>query len=95
MTMNAPGLPVRTEYHAVDATSPGDDVPLSTETIKHAFYTNLFYVQGKIPTLATRHDYYLALALTVRDQMLHAGSARPRPIPSMARAPSRISPPSS
>ena len=71
MTMNAPGLPVRTEYRPVDATAPLDDVLLSTEALKHAFYTNLFYVLGKIPTLATRHDSYLSLALTVRDQMLH------------------------
>ena len=69
--MNSPGLPVRTEYRPVDATSPLDGVPLNKESLKHAFYSNLFYVQGKIPTLATRHDYYLALALTVRDQMLH------------------------
>ena len=34
----------------------------------NSFYSNLFNVQGKIPQLATRHDYYLALALTVRDQ---------------------------
>ena len=66
-----PNLPARVEYCPVDATSAQDGVALNTETFKHAFYTNLFYVQGKIPTLATRHDYYLALALTVRDQMLH------------------------
>ena len=68
---NAPGLPLRTEYCPVAATSSLDEPALNAETLRHAFYTNLFYVQGKIPTLATRHDYYLALALTVRDQMLH------------------------
>src|SRR5580698_3316699 len=71
MTMNAPGLPVRTEYSPVDATSTVDGAALNKETLKHAFCSNLFYVQGKIPTLATRHDYYVALAITVRDQMLH------------------------
>jgi len=43
----------------------------STRRVQARLLLNLFYVQGKIPTLATRHDYYLALALTVRDQMLH------------------------
>jgi starch phosphorylase len=50
---------------------PEDDrVALSMEAFKHAFLDNLFYVQGKIPALATRHDYYMALAYTVRDRML-------------------------
>jgi starch phosphorylase len=71
MTANAPGLPLRTDYCPVDATSAVDEPTLDKDSLRHAFYTNLFYVQGKIPTLATRHDYYLALAVTVRDQMLH------------------------
>jgi len=41
------------------------------EFFKRAFYNNLFYVQGKIPSLSSKHDYYLALALAVRDRMLH------------------------
>jgi glycogen phosphorylase len=50
---------------------PEDDrVALSMEAFKHAFLDNLFYVQGKIPALATKHDYYMALAYTVRDRML-------------------------
>ena len=44
----------------------------SVEFFKRAFYNNLFYVQGKIPSLSTKHDYYLALALAVRDRMLHS-----------------------
>ena len=43
---------------------------LSKESLKHAFLDNLFYVQGKFPALATKHDYYLALAYTVRDRLL-------------------------
>jgi starch phosphorylase len=58
---------------------PGDLSPdiadeslvLSKDAFKSAFLDNLFYVQGKIPALATRHDYYMALAYTVRDRMLH------------------------
>ena len=48
-----------------------DRVALSKEAFKHAFHDNLFYVQGKTPALATKHDYYMALAYTVRDRMLH------------------------
>ncbi|MDB6044961.1 MAG: malP 2 [Gammaproteobacteria bacterium] len=48
-----------------------DRVDLSMEAFKHAFLDNLFYVQGKIPALATKRDYYMALAFTVRDRMLH------------------------
>ncbi len=48
-----------------------DDHAPSREAIKHAFLDNLFCVQGKTPALATRHDYYMALAYTVRDRMMH------------------------
>jgi starch phosphorylase len=48
-----------------------DDYVLSREAIKRAFLDNLFCVQGKTPALATRHDYYMALAYTVRDRMMH------------------------
>jgi glycogen phosphorylase len=42
----------------------------STESLENAFLGNLFYVQGKFPALATRNDYYMALACAVRDRML-------------------------
>ena len=45
--------------------------PLDKEAIKREFLDNLFYVQGKFPALATRHDYYMALAYLVRDHLLH------------------------
>jgi starch phosphorylase len=48
-----------------------DDKVLSREAIKRAFLERLFCVQGKTPALATRHDYYMALAHTVRDRMMH------------------------
>jgi starch phosphorylase len=48
-----------------------DRVALNKEAFKHAFLDNLFYVQGKTPALATQIDYYMALAFTVRDRMLH------------------------
>jgi starch phosphorylase len=43
---------------------------LSKEAIKRSFLDNLFYVRGKFPGLATRTDYYLALAWVVRDRLL-------------------------
>jgi len=43
---------------------------IDKEALKRAFLDNLYYVQGKFPALATKDDYYLALAYTVRDHML-------------------------
>ncbi len=42
----------------------------SKEALKRSFLDNLFYIQGKFPALATKIDYYMALAYTVRDRML-------------------------
>src|SRR5687767_12260155 len=47
-----------------------DRVAMSKEALKHAFLDNLFYIQGKFPALATKNDYYMALAYAVRDRML-------------------------
>jgi starch phosphorylase len=62
---------VRVLPPAQDEPLEDDRVALSKEAFKHAFLDNLFYVQGKIPALATKRDYYMALAFTVRDRMLH------------------------
>ena len=43
---------------------------LSVETLRRAVRNNLYYVQGKFPEIATIHDYYMALAYTVRDRLL-------------------------
>ncbi|HEX9812292.1 MAG TPA: hypothetical protein VGA88_09430, partial [Burkholderiales bacterium] len=53
-------------------TSSTDDVRtgLTKEALKQAFLDNLLYVQGKFPALATRKDYFQALAYVVRDRML-------------------------
>jgi glycogen phosphorylase len=48
-----------------------DRTGLSLETLKRAILDNLFYIQGKFPAIATRNDYYMALAYTVRDRLLH------------------------
>ncbi|MEB3214004.1 MAG: glycogen/starch/alpha-glucan phosphorylase [Leptolyngbyaceae bacterium] len=47
-----------------------DRTGLSVGTIKRAFLDNLYYIQGKFPKLATKNDYYMALAFTVRDRLL-------------------------
>jgi starch phosphorylase len=47
-----------------------DRTGIGIETLKRAFLDNLFYIQGKFPALATKHDYYMALAYTVRDRLL-------------------------
>jgi starch phosphorylase len=46
-----------------------DRTGLSIETLKRAFLDNLFYIQGKFPAIATKNDYYNALAYTVRDRL--------------------------
>jgi len=43
----------------------------SVETLKRALADNLYYIQGKAKCFATPHDYYMALAHTVRDRLLH------------------------
>jgi glycogen phosphorylase len=47
-----------------------DRTALTKEALKNSFLDNLFYVQGKFPALATKNDYYMALAYAVRDRML-------------------------
>jgi starch phosphorylase len=48
-----------------------DRTGTSRATLRRALLDNLFYVQGKFPEIATRNDYYMALAYTVRDRLLH------------------------
>ena len=52
-------------------TAPKDQrTALDKEAIKNSFLDDLFYMQGKFAALATRNDYYMALAYAVRDRML-------------------------
>jgi starch phosphorylase len=44
---------------------------LAVDTLKRAFVDNLVYTQCRFPQFATPHDYYVALAYTVRDRMVH------------------------
>src|SRR6185503_20495361 len=43
---------------------------LSVADIKQAFVENLLFGMGRAPAVATKHDAYTALALTVRDRLL-------------------------
>ena len=43
---------------------------VSVETLRHAIKDNLFYRCGNVPQIATRADYYLAVAYTVRDRLM-------------------------
>ncbi|HET6861557.1 MAG TPA: glycogen/starch/alpha-glucan phosphorylase, partial [Pyrinomonadaceae bacterium] len=44
--------------------------PHSTGSIKDGIIDHLFYSQARLPELATRNDWYMALALTIRDRLL-------------------------
>ena len=48
-----------------------DRTGMSEETLKRAFLDNLFYLQGIDRTSAKPYDYYMALAFTIRDRLLH------------------------
>ncbi|MEB3234129.1 MAG: glycogen/starch/alpha-glucan phosphorylase [Cyanobacteriota bacterium] len=47
------------------------EAPVAHEMrLQNAIRRHLFYSQAKSPSLATRHDHYMALALAVRDRLL-------------------------
>jgi hypothetical protein len=46
-------------------------IGLEADAIADALIDNLHYLQAKLPQHATRNDWYMALAYTVRDRMLH------------------------
>ena len=43
----------------------------SVTAIKQAILDNLYYIQGRTRDLATRNDWYMAVAYMVRDRMLN------------------------
>ncbi len=43
---------------------------LSVEAIRQSVLDNLYFHLGKVPDTATQHDWYLALAYTVRDRLM-------------------------
>jgi len=57
---------------ASSAVGTGENTRTGTTAgaIRQAVLDNLHYVQGRTPALATRNDWYMAVAFTVRDHML-------------------------
>ncbi len=48
-----------------------DRTGMEVETFSRAIADNLHFIQGKDELFATPHDYYMALAYTVRDRLIH------------------------
>ena len=46
---------------------------MTVSDLKQSFLDNLFSGMGRMPEVATRNDAYTALAMTVRDRVLHQG----------------------
>lgn len=64
-------MAISTEPQVQSMTQVEDDrTGLSIPTLRRALADNLFYIQGKFPGVATKNDYYMALAYTVRDRLL-------------------------
>jgi len=80
--MNGNGLKQETQRHAprtekhIRRTEQAtiqvqdDRTGMDVETLKRAFFDNLYYIQAKDQDWATAHDFYMALAYTVRDRLL-------------------------
>ena len=49
----------------------GSRSDLSLEGMRRTFREHILYTQGRFPEIATRNDLYMAMAYTVRDQLLH------------------------
>jgi starch phosphorylase len=47
-----------------------DRTGLHPDTLARAIMENLYYVLGRVPQFATRNDWYMAVAYTVRDRLL-------------------------
>ena len=50
-------------------------IGLATNEIKQAFRDNLVCGMGRLEAVATKHDLYFALAMTVRDRLFHRSVA--------------------
>mgnify|MGYP001083297938 FL=1 len=49
----------------------GNQIGESVEALKRAIMDNLYYRGARIPAVATRNDWYLAVAYTVRDRIMN------------------------
>jgi starch phosphorylase len=57
--------------NSMPGTPAGCRSDMSIEGMRRTFREHVFYTQGRFPGVATRNDLYMALAYTVRDQLLH------------------------
>lgn len=58
--------PIDVRVHVED-----DRTGTTVSTLKRALADNLYYIQGKDEYFANLYDYYMALAYTVRDRLVH------------------------
>lgn len=58
--------PINVRVHVED-----DRTGTTVSTLKRALADNLYYIQGKDENFANLYDYYMALAYTVRDRLVH------------------------
>jgi hypothetical protein len=66
-------------------------IGLTADDIKQAFRDNLVCGMGRLEAVATKHDLYFALALTVRDRLFHQSVASIETTAQRARDAWRIS----
>jgi starch phosphorylase len=59
------------------AVSPSE---LTAASIKHDVLDHLYYSQARLPEIATRNDWYMSLALTIRDRLLDRWIATARTV---------------
>jgi len=57
------------------AVGAGSRIGLTADDIKQAFRDNLICGMGRLEAVATKHDLYFALALTVRDRIFQQSVA--------------------
>ena len=73
--MSQPPKKTKQEPSKTDLVSPRPDretvrTGLTADALRRALLDNLLYVQARLPEMATRHDWYAALAYTVRDRLV-------------------------
>jgi starch phosphorylase len=62
------------------STQDASSAELKPESIKHDVLEHLYYSQARLPEIATRNDWYMSLALTVRDRLLDRWIATTRTV---------------
>ena len=66
-----PSAPASIDYEGRNRAVKDDHTGSTVEALKQDFTHNLFFAQGKFRAIATKNDFYMALAYTVRDRQLY------------------------